>query len=206
MTKLQMEIGVLGGLRQGAAIGRLTLGEPPRILQHVAELNADVGAQWGDLERGALGAGRLGIAPGVAQAVPVSDMRLAGRRRRLAPAAGRIGLAHQPIGARLSGTGKQTAHPARPAISRRAMVGPTTQIREGDARSSPAPNRSGSGPRENRSNSRCRKRSGLPNFRLSVGLPLGATMLTLRADRKKLLSLKGRLPDGKGVARFGIPV
>jgi hypothetical protein len=38
--------------------------------------------------------------------------------------------------------------------------------------------------------SRCRKRSGLANFRLSVGLPLGVTMLTLRAGGKKLLSLK----------------
>jgi hypothetical protein len=37
-------------------------------------------------------------------------------------------------------------------------------------------------------------------------LLLGVAMLTRRAGGKKLLSLKDRPLDGKGVNRFGIPV
>ena len=83
--------------RQGGrlAISRLGLAEAGERLQRVAELQPNVGAA---------GVERQGVLIERSRA----DM--------IAAVAGPVGRAHQPLGAPLSGTEKQTARPARRTI------------------------------------------------------------------------------------------
>ena len=78
MTELEMDVGVAWGLRQRCPVRRLSLPQPPGILQHVAVLDADVGASRRERDHSAVGFRSAGIVVRVPQAVRFTDMGFAG--------------------------------------------------------------------------------------------------------------------------------